>query len=172
MTEVVAVEPEVYLRQRAEEAAAKAPCRSPSWTAWAASYPLPMRPSMPELYRLCTIPEPDAALRDLFRVIRPRGELRFYEHVRANTPRLQRLQDTITRSRVWPFFAGGCHPNRDSGATIERAGFVIENCRRFAFKPCFCCASAALTSLATHPNRTRGTGDRYGVRALTTRAAA
>lgn len=113
---------------------------------------------------LCTIPDPDAALRDLFRVIRPRGELRFYEHVRANTPRLQRLQDTVTRTRVWPFFAGGCHPNRDTGAAVERAGFVIEDCRRFPFKPCFCCAPAAphIIGSARRPGREEPMTDMAG----------
>jgi hypothetical protein len=65
---------------------------------------------------------PDAVLRDLFRAIRPGGELRFYEHVQANEPKLARFQDIAVR--VWPFFAGG------------------KTCRRFPFKPCFFCTVA------------------------------
>jgi hypothetical protein len=37
------------------------------------------------------------------------------------------------RSRLWPTVAGGCHVARDTGAAIERAGFVIERCERFPF---------------------------------------
>ena len=30
---------------------------------------------------------------------------------------------------------GGCHPNRDTLAAIERAGYTIETCRGFEFPP-------------------------------------
>ena len=66
-------------------------------------------------------------------MIRPGGELRFYEHVRAHdaTPRAQPGPD----DRWWPRFFGGCHPNRDTPAAIEAAGFDIERCDRFSFRP-------------------------------------
>jgi hypothetical protein len=67
-------------------------------------------------------------------VIRPGGELRFYEHVRADDPRLARRQDLIGR-RIWPAVGGGCHPNRDTQAAIGAAGFQIERARRFEWKP-------------------------------------
>lgn len=41
---------------------------------------------------LCSVPEQDPVLGDLFRVIRPGGELRFYERT-GNDPTLVRLQD-------------------------------------------------------------------------------
>jgi SAM-dependent methyltransferase len=143
VTELVAVEPEPYLRERAQQAARGAavlvtvvdglggalPFEDGTFDAGVASLVL------------CSVGDPDAVLRDLFRVIRPGGELRFYEHVRADEPKLARLQDMATP--VWPFFAGGCHPNRDTGSAIERAGFEVESCRRFPFKPCFFCAPVA-----------------------------
>jgi hypothetical protein len=36
---------------------------------------------------------------------------------------------------MWPFFAGGCHTARDTLASIESAGFTVERCRRFDFRP-------------------------------------
>ncbi len=45
--------------------------------------------------------------------------------------RLQRLADAT----FWPRVAGGCHLTRDTHAGIERAGFEIERCKRFAFSP-------------------------------------
>lgn len=72
---------------------------------------------------LCSISEPAAALSEAFRVLRPGGELRFFEHVRARSPRLARWQDRL--ERVWGVFAGGCHPNRDSVAAIRDAGFAV-----------------------------------------------
>jgi ubiquinone/menaquinone biosynthesis C-methylase UbiE len=83
---------------------------------------------------LCTVPDQRSALSELFRVIRPGGELRFYEHVVADSPgqaRFQRFADAT----FWPHLAGGCHMARDTESAIERAGFEIERCERFPFSP-------------------------------------
>ena len=39
------------------------------------------------------------------------------------------------RFGLWPLLGGGCHPARDTAPAIERAGFAIERCERFAFSP-------------------------------------
>jgi ubiquinone/menaquinone biosynthesis C-methylase UbiE len=83
---------------------------------------------------LCTVPDQQRALAELFRVIRPGGELRFYEHVIADTPgqaRFQRFADAT----FWPHVAGGCHMARDTKSAIEQGGFEIETCERFQFSP-------------------------------------
>ncbi len=82
---------------------------------------------------LCSVPDVAAALADLRRVLRPGGDLRFYEHVRGRHPVRERLQDAA--DHVWPRLMGGCHPNRDTLAAIERAGFAIARCRGFSFPP-------------------------------------
>jgi hypothetical protein len=67
-------------------------------------------------------------------VLKPSGELRFYEHVIAHgstASRLQRLADAT----FWPRVAGGCHMARDTAAAIEDAGFAIERIERFPFSP-------------------------------------
>jgi ubiquinone/menaquinone biosynthesis C-methylase UbiE len=81
---------------------------------------------------LCSVPSQAAALGELRRVLRPGGELRFYEHVIARQPRYARFQRIA--GRVTPRLAGGCHPDRDTGRAIEQAGFRIERCRRFIFR--------------------------------------
>jgi ubiquinone/menaquinone biosynthesis C-methylase UbiE len=81
---------------------------------------------------LCSVPDQGAALRELGRVVRPGGELRFLEHVRAETPglrRVQRLLDAI----FWSMLAGGCHAGRDTAAAIENAGFAVERVDRLRF---------------------------------------
>ncbi len=135
VTEVLAVEPEPYLRAKAEQAAATAPVPVRVVDGLADSLPAEhgsFDAGVASLV-LCSVAEPAAALAELHRVIRPGGQLRFYEHVRAKDPGHARSQDRI--NRLWPRFAGGCHPNRDTPAAIEAAGFEIERCDRFKFKP-------------------------------------
>jgi SAM-dependent methyltransferase len=149
VSEVVAVEPEPYLRRRAEEAAGAAavPVRVVDGLGDRLSYEDGAFDAGVASLVLCTIPDQHAALAELFRVIRAGGELRFYEHVRANQPSLARIQDIA--APIWRLLGGGCHPNRDTAAAIEQAGFSIETCRRFPFRPCFVCAPVAPRILGT-----------------------
>jgi ubiquinone/menaquinone biosynthesis C-methylase UbiE len=73
---------------------------------------------------LCTVDRPAKALSEARRVLAPEGRLLFIEHVRSEQPRLSRWQDRL--ERPWGWFAGGCHPNRDTGGSIAAAGFTIE----------------------------------------------
>ncbi len=136
VTEVVAVEPERYLRERAQRKAAKAPVRVTVVDGDADH--LPGEDGSFDVgvaaLVLCTVPDQQRALTELFRVIRPGGELRFYEHVVAERKweaRYQRFADAT----FWPHVAGGCHLARDTTAGIAQAGFQIESCERFPFSP-------------------------------------
>ena len=135
VTLVVAVEPEPHLRTLAAEAATAAvsvrvigglaealPAQTATFDAGVASLVL------------CSVGEQQPALRELFRVIRPGGELRFYEHVRATTPILGPLL-RLAQASFWPLLAGGCHPARHTEAAIREAGFVIEALHEFRFSP-------------------------------------
>jgi ubiquinone/menaquinone biosynthesis C-methylase UbiE len=83
---------------------------------------------------LCTVPDQQRALPELRRVLKPGGELRFLEHVRADG-RKARVQQWLDRSGAWPRVAGGCHCSRDTVATIEAAGFRVERVRSFDLGP-------------------------------------
>jgi ubiquinone/menaquinone biosynthesis C-methylase UbiE len=73
---------------------------------------------------LCTVPDPQAALAETARILKPGGRLIFVEHVRAGDPGLARWQDRL--ERPWRFLADGCHCNRDTIATIEASPLELE----------------------------------------------
>lgn len=87
--EVVALEPEAYLREKAEQAARGAPV--PVRVDDAAAYPLPLEAASLDAavarLVLCTVPEPARALAELRRVLKPGAELRFMEHVSIHARR-------------------------------------------------------------------------------------
>ena len=134
VSELVAVEPEDYLRGKAEEAAARAERSIRVVDALADDLPFDddSFDAAVAAQVLCSVPSQAAALTELRRVLRPDGELRFYEHVLAPEPGYARFQGLA--GRVTPRLAGGCHPDRDTGRAIEEAGFTIERCRRFVFR--------------------------------------
>jgi ubiquinone/menaquinone biosynthesis C-methylase UbiE len=67
---------------------------------------------------LCTVPDPEAALAEIARVLRPGGRLLFCEHVSAGSPRRARWQHRL--ARPWAAFAEGCRCNQDTLGMIER----------------------------------------------------
>lgn len=133
VTEVTAIEPEQRLRGLATAAAADAEIPIRVMDGVAEYLPAPDSSFDAGVVSLvmCSVDDPGAALAELRRVIRPGGELRFYEHVRARNPRLARVQRTF--DRVWPHISGGCHTYRDTLASIADAGFVVEEVDRFRF---------------------------------------
>ena len=74
-------------------------------------------------YALCTIPDPERALCEIRRILKPCGRLLFIEHERSTGTWLGRWQDRL--NGVWGRIAGGCHLNRAPQRLIEDAGFVI-----------------------------------------------
>ena len=66
-------------------------------------------------------------------MIRPGGELRFFEHVKAEA-RLHAAAQTAVQP-IWAQLGAGCHLARDTEQAIRDAGFEIETIERFEFAP-------------------------------------
>jgi ubiquinone/menaquinone biosynthesis C-methylase UbiE len=137
VTSVVAVEPEPYLRSKAERRAVAAPVRVEVVNGTADRLPLAdgsMDAAVASLV-LCSVPDQAVALAEAFRVLRPGGELRFYEHVAAAPGRRLAAVQRIADATLWPRLMGGCHVHRDTAAAITAAGFTIKDLDQFDFPP-------------------------------------
>jgi ubiquinone/menaquinone biosynthesis C-methylase UbiE len=73
---------------------------------------------------LCTVKDPEQALSEVARVLRPGGQLLFLEHIRADDPKLARWQDRLTG--IWRKIGHGCNPNRATPALIEQSPLRLE----------------------------------------------
>jgi ubiquinone/menaquinone biosynthesis C-methylase UbiE len=82
-------------------------------------------------WTLCTIPNLDAALAEMRRVLKPGGRLHFVEHGHAPDEKIARWQERLEplNKRV----AGGCHLTRHIAEDIERAGFELDKVDTYYF---------------------------------------
>ena len=71
----------------------------------------------------CTVNDPERALREIARVLRPDGQLLFIEHVRASSRFLAACQDNLLQP--WRRFAGGCRCNRQTVELMRACGFAV-----------------------------------------------
>jgi len=74
-------------------------------------------------WTLCSIPNPDEALRQMKRVLKPDGQLLFMEHGLSRDSGIVAWQDRLTPA--WRLIAGGCHLNRKVDDLISAAGFRV-----------------------------------------------
>ncbi|MXR50811.1 methyltransferase domain-containing protein [Halovenus sp. WSH3] len=117
--ELHAVEPDPHMRVRASERAADLDLAVELVDADAESLPYDDGSVDAVVASLvfCTIPDHEAALDEVARVLRPGGEFRFLEHVRGDGA-VGRAHDLL--APAWHTVAGGCHLNRDTGELFRR----------------------------------------------------
>ena len=127
---IVVTEPDPFMRKRLRPKLSQA--RVPVEVSEAGAQELPFADdsfdAAVSTLVLCTVPEPGVALAEIRRILRPGGVLLFMEHVRSEGS-VARWQDLL--QPLWSKLFAGCHPNRDTVASIEAAGFRVEDFERF-----------------------------------------
>ncbi|MQA62437.1 MAG: methyltransferase domain-containing protein [Actinophytocola sp.] len=141
--QVTAVEPDAAMRRKLTAKATQSPV--PVTVSDAGAEALPCVDAVVFALVLCTVPDPDRALSEARRVLKPGGKLLLLEHVRG-TGRLARWQDRLVP--LWRRMNAGCHPNRDTRAAVERAGFEFRDSEEFQTGPGWLPTSPTLAGVA------------------------
>ncbi|MFG3661823.1 class I SAM-dependent methyltransferase [Streptomyces sp. NPDC047706] len=131
VAEVVAIEPERGLRKLAVEAALRA--EVPVDVVPGAAEALPVKSegfdAVVLSLVLCSVRDVPRALGEVRRVLRPGGQVRFFEHGRGGGRAMGFTQRALDRT-LWPPLSGGCHLSRDPLGAIRDAGFELGPYRR------------------------------------------
>ncbi|MDN5566254.1 MAG: methyltransferase domain-containing protein [Psychrobacter sp.] len=74
-------------------------------------------------FTLCSIADPIAALQEMARVLKPKGQLLFCEHGLAPDLTVERWQHRLTP--LWKPLTGGCHLDRNIPELLAAGGFEV-----------------------------------------------
>jgi ubiquinone/menaquinone biosynthesis C-methylase UbiE len=126
VTEVLAVEPDPNARAKAAERAESmaVPVEIVEGVAEALPAEDESFDAAVVMGLLCSVPDPAAALAELRRVLKPGGELRFWEHVRSENELFRGVQRACD-ALFWTRALGGCETTRNTEAAIRAAGFEM-----------------------------------------------
>jgi len=127
VTRLVLIEPDPYMSRRLRKRASRLGRDAEILDATSDQLPFPDASfdTAVVTFTLCSVPDEQAALHEITRVLVPGGRLLFFEHVRSADPRIAAKQDKIP----FPYPLMGCHPNRDTLREIETSPLAVESVR-------------------------------------------
>lgn len=128
-----AIEPDPHMRRRAAETAQETGLAVDLRDARAESLPYPddVFDAVLSGMVFCTVQDPDAALAEIARVLRPGGEFRFLEHVHADG---WRGTGQNLLNPLWERAAGGCQLNRETvDLFVAHEDFAVAEIERVPF---------------------------------------
>ncbi|GGX68209.1 class I SAM-dependent methyltransferase [Streptomyces fructofermentans] len=133
VSEVVAIEPERGLRRLAVTAAMRSDVPVDVVPGVAEALPVKSEAFDAAVVSLvlCSVRDLPRALAEIRRVLRPGGELRFFEHGAGGGRAMALCQRALDRT-VWPLFFGGCHVAGDPVGAIRDAGYELGPHRRLS----------------------------------------
>jgi ubiquinone/menaquinone biosynthesis C-methylase UbiE len=126
---VIGIDPSPHLLAIAHRRADAAGVRAEFLQASATAIPLAdsIIDTVVMTWTLCSINDPQAALREMRRILKPDGKLLFVEHGLSPEPVIERWQHRLTP--IWCHLAGGCHLDRKMDDLIRSAGFDLTELR-------------------------------------------
>ncbi len=126
LPELIVAEPDPSMRRRLERRAAHAGGHVRVIDAPAEQLPFPdaSLDTVVSTLVLCTVEDPDEAVSEIVRVLRPGGRLIFVEHVRSDSRVPAWCQDRL--ARPWRAFAEGCHCNRPTASLVAASGLAVD----------------------------------------------
>ncbi len=95
---------------------------------------------------LCSVRDPQQVLAEIRRVLRPGGNLAYFEHVAADNPGTLRWQKLV--EPAWKFLAGNCHLTRHTHQSIQQAGLEPVRTEHVAMTPAPALVRRAVKGLA------------------------
>jgi ubiquinone/menaquinone biosynthesis C-methylase UbiE len=127
ITHLTLIEPDPHMTRRLRRRAARLSSHAQIIGATCGQLPFPDASfdTAVVTFVLCSVPDEQAALGEITRVLVPGGRLLFLEHVRSADPGIAARQDT----RPFPYPLTGCHPNRDTLQQINASPLTVESVR-------------------------------------------
>jgi len=88
--------------------------------------------SVVSTWSLCSIPRPEVALREIYRVLKSNGKFTFIEHGKSPKNFVAKTQSLL--APIWKYFTGGCSLDREMDKLVGGAGFEIQKLEKFQQK--------------------------------------
>lgn len=144
VTQIVLSEPDTQMRKNLERKtreAQKSRFHITHWGAESVEMPDASFDTIVSTLVLCSVPNLETSLNEIYRLLRPNGIFLFLEHIISDHPPTLTWQRRI--EPFWSFCAGNCRLTRDTAAAIHATGLQIEHL-----------TEAPMTGAPTFVNRT------------------